>query len=132
MTHDRPPRDGSRSRDRSRSPRRRSASPRQRRPRARSPNARSSRRGLPVCALCLARGHPGMSRCTADALWDGTPARCRRSADGRIVNPDGVDLCFSWQLARGCGSRRHDDRHECAGCGDADHGAQECYLAEAI
>lgn len=130
MMHDRLSRDGSR--DRSPSPRRRSASPRQRRPRARSPNARASRPGLPVCALCLARGHPGMSRCTADVLWDGTPTRCWRSADGKIVNPDGVELCFSWQLARGCNSRRHDDRHECSGCGDADHGAQECYLAEAI
>lgn len=83
-----------------------------------------------VCAICLGRGHPEMAKCNSGVFWNGKPSRCRRNARGRVVNPDGTEICLDWQLARGCSSRNHSDRHECSGCGRSDHGAHSCHLAQ--
>lgn len=81
---------------------------------------------LSACAICLGRHRHDVYKCSADALWDASKARCRRNDNGRLVNPNGITICSDWQRIAGCASTAHDSRHECSGCGKSDHGAQTC------
>ncbi|KAF8148912.1 hypothetical protein B0H34DRAFT_618887, partial [Crassisporium funariophilum] len=84
----------------------------------------------PVCALCLGREAHDVFKCQSDTSWDGTKARCHKNDQGRLVTPMGTVLCFDWNTRRGCTGQGHDDRHECSGCGNKDHGAQNCPRAQ--
>ncbi|KAH7917947.1 hypothetical protein BV22DRAFT_1042090 [Leucogyrophana mollusca] len=87
--------------------------------------------GRSACALCLGRFPHDVHNCKASQLWDGmTAAYCRRGTDGRLVNPKGTPLCFDWQRLFGCSSPYHDQRHECSGCREKNHGAQACPRGE--
>lgn len=87
-------------------------------------------KGPTVCALCLGREACDMLKCQSSTLWDGSKARCRKNEQGRLVSPTGLVLCFDWNIRRGCTAQGHDDRHECSGCGNKDHGAQKCPRAQ--
>ena len=64
-------------------------------------------------------------------LWDGKhKARCTRTDEGRIVNEAGQSLCHNWNQTIGCKDKTSRHVHECSGCGDPSHGAQDCSLAE--
>lgn len=83
--------------------------------------------GHHACALCLGRFAHNIHKCKSDLLWDNkTPTSCRRSAEGRLVNAQGLQLCYDWQRPNGCASTSKDHIHECSGCGNTDHGAQKC------
>jgi hypothetical protein len=86
--------------------------------------------GQPVCALCLATEIHDTRKCRSETLWDGTKARCRKSEEGRLITPAGNILCSDWNNRRGCTSNSHEQRHECSGCGNKDHGAQKCPRAQ--
>ncbi|KAI0262582.1 hypothetical protein BC834DRAFT_828775, partial [Gloeopeniophorella convolvens] len=83
------------------------------------------------CAICLG-AHSDARSCTRPTLWSGGPARCRRTASGRIIDPNQVELCTDWQRPRGCRRSTHPDRHQCSGCGTGSHGASGCHLAEKV
>jgi hypothetical protein len=83
-----------------------------------------------ACALCLGRDACDILKCQSGTFWDGSKARCRKNDQGRLVSPTGNILCFNWNTRRGCVAQGHDDRHECSGCGNKDHGAQECPRAQ--
>jgi hypothetical protein len=86
--------------------------------------------GLPVCALCLATDPHDTRKCRVEILWDGSKARCRKNEEGRLVSPTGTTLCSDWNNRRGCTNSSHEQRHECSGCGNKDHGAQRCPRAQ--
>lgn len=83
-----------------------------------------------VCAICLGRHEHSFARCEARSLWDGSAGVAKKGEHGKLVGPDGLPLCYDWQLPRGCQSVLHSDRHKCAGCGKAGHGAQACPRAQ--
>ena len=57
------------------------------------------------------------------------PAMCRPCGIiQRLLNKSGQILCWDFQRPRGCLGKGHN--HECLGCGDANHGAQECPLRQ--
>ena len=86
--------------------------------------------GTPVCALCLATDPHDVRKCRSETLWDGSKARCRKSDEGRLITGAGNTLCSDWNSRRGCSSSTHEQRHECSGCGNKDHGAQRCPRAQ--
>jgi hypothetical protein len=90
-------------------------------------------RGLSACAICLSRNPHDVTQCDANLLWDGhTPAFARKGDKGaklRAANT-GDTLCLDWNLPRSCNSNSHVARHRCSGCGNNDHGAQTCRLAQ--
>ena len=86
--------------------------------------------GLPVCALCLATDPHDTRKCRVEVFWDGSKARCRKNDEGRLLNPAGITLCSDWNSRRGCTASTHEQRHECSGCGNKDHGAQRCPRAQ--
>ena len=86
--------------------------------------------GLSVCALCLATDPHDTRKCRSETLWDGSKARCRKGDEGRLITPAGTTLCSDWNNRRGCSSSMHEQRHECSGCGNKDHGAQKCPRAQ--
>ncbi|KAJ7760239.1 hypothetical protein DFH07DRAFT_740798, partial [Mycena maculata] len=84
--------------------------------------------GTFVCAICLG-SHPNVTGCRSPTLWNGSPARCHRDGKGRILNPQGGEICIDFQLLRGCkGGFRNGQKHlhECSGCGLSSHGASNC------
>ena len=83
-----------------------------------------------VCAVCLGRHEHTFAKCDKTKLWNGSPCGVRKNEQGRLVAPDGLILCFDWQLPKGCGASGHAERHKCSGCGKSDHGAQGCTRAE--
>lgn len=87
-------------------------------------------RGRSACAVCLGRFAHDIRHCNASNLWDGSNAHCRRTQDGRIVNPQGLPLCYKWQRPESCAAPNHESSHECSGCGGKDHGAQKCSRVE--
>ena len=100
--------------------------------RFRRENPTSESRPLSACQICLGRHQHRIQECQAITLWDGqNKARCTRDTNGKIIDNQGRELCTDWNQARGCrdSSLRH--IHECSGCGNKSHGAQECHLAEA-
>jgi hypothetical protein len=92
--------------------------------------AGTTSQGLPVCALCLATDSHDTRKCRSETLWDGSKARCRKTDEGRLVTPAGTTLCSDWNSRRGCTTTSHEQRHECSGCGNKDHGAQKCPRAQ--
>ncbi|KDQ53133.1 hypothetical protein JAAARDRAFT_699380, partial [Jaapia argillacea MUCL 33604] len=68
--------------------------------------------------------------CRSETFWDGSPARCKCGRAGRLLNPDGANLCFDWQCVGGCASTSHAAKHKCSSCGKPDHRAQTCPQAE--
>jgi hypothetical protein len=90
---------------------------------------KSQRRDLSRCPMCLGRHQHNIFKCSADKLWDGkAPTRCTRNHRGFLNNPSGTELCNDWQKPNGCTLATHPNKHECSGCGEASHGAQECPL----
>jgi hypothetical protein len=83
-----------------------------------------------VCATCLGRHEHSYSKCDGRKLWNGSPGRARKGELGTMVGPDGLPLCFDWQLPKGCRSTFHPEKHRCSGCGKTNHGAQSCPRAE--
>ena len=86
---------------------------------------------LSACPICLSRKRHPIRKCQATTLWNGQQkARCSRDEEGRIIDNSGRTLCNNWNQTVGCkdGSTRH--IHECSGCGEPTHGAQNCRLAE--
>ncbi|KAF8130807.1 hypothetical protein EV363DRAFT_1262570 [Boletus edulis] len=110
-----------RSRSRERSPRRSHSHDNKRRRPFRNNKA------APVCPKCLGRheDRPDRPVCNASSLWDNSGATyCTRDQQGRLLNKSGRVLCWDFQRPRGCSSQGHN--HECSGCGDTNHGAQDC------
>ena len=85
---------------------------------------------LSACTICLGRHPHDIFNCASATLSDGSPARCQKNSQGRLVNPAGSILCSDWQRPNGCSSSTHDSRHECSGCGKPSHGAQSCPRAQ--
>ena len=85
---------------------------------------------LSACTICLGRHPHDIFNCASATLWDGSPVRCQKNSQGRLVNPAGSILCSDWQRPNGCSSSTHDSRHECSGCGKPSHGAQSCPRAQ--
>jgi hypothetical protein len=130
-------------RDRGRARRRergmgRPRSSRSRSPRDKSPNRRFRRNStekttyaVPACPVCLSRKKHAIRYCRVALLWDGkTKTVCSRSDDGRIIDGKGRILCSNWNQPIGCNERSSGHIHECSGCGDKSHGAQECDRAQ--
>jgi hypothetical protein len=90
-------------------------------------------RGLSACAICLSRNPHDVTQCDANLLWDGhTPSFARKGDKGAKLRnaTSGDTICLDWNLPRSCSSNSHLSRHRCSGCGDSDHGAQTCRLAQ--
>lgn len=86
---------------------------------------------LSVCPICLSRRRHPIRKCQAPVLWNGKQkTRCLRADDGRIVCVDGRTLCSNWNQTIGCKDRSSRHIHECSGCGESSHGAQDCSLAQ--
>jgi hypothetical protein len=85
-----------------------------------------------VCAVCLGRNDHDFSKCNSARLWDGTKGWARKNEQGRLATPEGLVLCFDWQLPKTCASTTHTEKHLCSGCGEASHGAQKCLRAEKL
>ena len=116
----------------------RQRSSRSRSPKTRSPNHRFRRnspdqeaRGLSACPVCLSRKKHPIRKCKAANLWDGQhKSRCARTDDGQIVDINGRTLCNNWNQTIGCKDKSSRHIHECSGCGESSHGAQDCSFAE--
>ncbi|KAJ7817308.1 hypothetical protein B0H14DRAFT_2374099, partial [Mycena olivaceomarginata] len=76
--------------------------------------------GPRVCANCLGRHEH--QPCSRGPLWDGSCACCMKNKRGRLINPSGAGHCSDFQHPEGCSSKGHDEKHECAGCGQHNHG----------
>jgi len=90
-------------------------------------------RGLSACAICLSRNPHDVMQCDANVLWDGhNPTFARKGDKGAKLRTasSGDTLCLDWNLPRSCNSNLHLSRHRCSGCGNNDHGAQTCRLAQ--
>ena len=128
-------RGGSRKRGRAlgrpRSSRSRSPKDNAMKPRFRRPGSEQETFVLSACPICLSRKRHQLRECQATTLWDGQhKTRCSRTDDGRIIDNKGRILCSNWNQSIGCKDKTTRHIHECSGCGDASHGAQECTLAE--
>jgi hypothetical protein len=89
--------------------------------------------GHSACTLCLGHFRHPIHKCASEFLWDKrTKTRCRCNAEGHLVNPKGLKLCYDWQRPKGCSSTARSHVHECLGCGAKDHRAQECPQSENI
>ena len=81
----------------------------------------------PVCPKCLGRHNDRLDHlpCNSSSLWDNSsPSHCSCNQQGCLLNMSGRALCWDFQCPRGCSGQGHN--HECSGCGDPTHGAQEC------
>lgn len=109
---------------RSRSPRRKPSTKFRR-------NSPSNEAPLPACPICLSRQRHPIKNCRLPRTWDGKhKTSCYRSNDHRIIDGTGRSLCINWNQVVGCKDKSSKHIHECSGCGDSSHGAQECRLAE--
>ncbi|KAG1781873.1 hypothetical protein EV702DRAFT_949531, partial [Suillus placidus] len=71
--------------------------------------------GLFACALCLSCFAHNVHKCKSELLWDGkTPTFCHRNTEGRLVNAQGLQLCYDWQCPNGCPSSSRDHTHKCS------------------
>ena len=94
-------------------------------------HARAKSRGSrSVCPQCLGRFPHPINRCRSKELWDGSPARCHRNSNSCLINPKGSTMCFEWQRPFSCHTTHAFTLHECSGCGNADHRAQDCPKAQ--
>ena len=111
----------------------RSLSPKNKSPNPRFRKSSSEREAHPLsaCPICLSRKRHQIRKCQASVLWDGQrKAKCSRTEDGRIIDGEGRTLCTNWNQSLGCREKSTRHIHECSGCGETSHGAQECGLAE--
>ncbi|KAF9783705.1 hypothetical protein BJ322DRAFT_1021516 [Thelephora terrestris] len=53
-----------------------------------------------------------------------------RAEDGRIIDGKGRILCSNWSQLVGCREKSSGHIHECSGCGEKSHGAQDCDRAQ--
>ena len=83
---------------------------------------------LTACAICLSRAPHNIRECKATRRWDGMPAQYSRNSENRIIDNQGNIICSDWQCPQKCPSTKH--RHECSGCGNSAHGAQDCPLVQ--
>lgn len=83
-----------------------------------------------VCAHCLGAHDHMFTTCKGKKLWDRSASPIRRGEQGKLVNADGVILCFDWQLPTSCQNTHHSQCHKCSGCRKSGHGAQTCPQAE--
>ena len=83
-----------------------------------------------ICAVCLGRSEHDFAKCNSSKLWDGRKGWARKNEQGRLATPEGLVLCFDWQLPKTCTSTAHTKKHLCSGCGESGHGAQKCPRAE--
>ncbi len=96
-------------------------------------NSNTDSGGLSACAVCLGRNPHDVAQCDAQVLWDGhTLAFAQKGDKGAKLRAARTSntLCLDWNLPRTCGSSSHLARHRCSGCGNGDHGAQSCRLAQ--
>ena len=113
-------------------------SSRSRSPKAKSQNQQFRRNStdretsiLSACPICLSRKKHRLQECQATSLRDGqNKARCTRANNGRIIDSNGRVLCSNWNQTIRCKDRSSHHIHECSGCGESSHGAQQCGLAE--
>ncbi|TFK17514.1 hypothetical protein FA15DRAFT_553227, partial [Coprinopsis marcescibilis] len=66
------------------------------------------------CAICLGRQEHDYKLCNKELLWDGSKGHARRTSDKRLINSEGQNLCFQFQLPNGCRSNTHPDKHRCS------------------
>lgn len=100
-------------------------------PRFRRPSSEQETNSLSACPICLSRKRHPIRKCQATSLWNGQrKSRCTRTEDGRIVDVDGRTLCSNWNQTIGCKDQRSNHVHECLGCRESTHRAQNCSLAE--
>ena len=86
---------------------------------------------MSTCPKCLGTHEvrPDCPPCNVSSLWDNSaPAHCKRDQQGRLLNKSRQILCWDFQQPCGCSGKGHN--HKCLGCGDANHGAQECPLRQ--
>jgi len=84
-----------------------------------------------TCPKCLGthEARPDRPPCNISSLWDNSaPTRCSRDQQGCLLNKSRRVLCWDFQRPWGCSGQGHN--HEYSGCGDANHGAQECPLRQ--
>ena len=81
---------------------------------------------LSACQICLSRKKHAIRKCQASTLWDGQhKTRCSRTPDRKIIDSSGHTLCSNWNQTIGCNDKSSRHIHECSGCGESSHGAQE-------
>jgi hypothetical protein len=86
---------------------------------------------LSTCPVCLGRHKHPIRHCQSPTLWDNeNKSHCSRNAEGRITDEAGRFLCLNWNQAVGCKDKFARHIHECSGCGNTTHGAQQCPLAD--
>ena len=85
-----------------------------------------------VCAVCLGQSEHDFAKCHSSKLWDGKKGWAWKNEKGRLATPEGLVLCFDWQLPKTCTSTSHTKKHLCSGCGESSHGAQKCPRAEKL
>ena len=83
-----------------------------------------------VCVVCLGRSDHNFSTCNSSKLWDGKKGWAQKNEQGRLATPEGLVLCFDWQLPKSCTSTTHSEKYICTDCGESNHGAQKCPCAE--
>ena len=98
-------------------------------PRGRKGFPQAALSALTLCAVCLAE-HSDVQKCSSATMWDGQQARCHQNKAGRLVDPQGRVLCLDWQRFGKCNSTSKHHVHECSGCGDHVHRAQDCPLRQ--
>ena len=108
---------------------RRASRSRSRSPKSTARNGLRSKSGKSACPKCLGRFPHDVRNCNNGELWDGSPARCQRDSNNHLVNPQGQLVCTDWQRPLGC-HLKHAAIHECSGCGNTAHGAQDCAKAQ--
>lgn len=84
----------------------------------------------PACAVCLGRHTHDISDCKAPSTWDGKHSTFSQRRGGVLTTYSGKGICKDFQTRRGCTHRSHPKRHICSGCGDREHGAQDCPRAQ--
>lgn len=84
----------------------------------------------PACAVCLGRHTHDVSECKASSTWDGKHTTFAQRRGGVLTTYGGKGICKDFQTRRGCSHRSHPERHICSGCGERDHGAQDCPRAQ--
>ncbi|KAL4077202.1 hypothetical protein V8B97DRAFT_1940266 [Scleroderma yunnanense] len=81
----------------------------------------------PVHPKCLGRHKdcPDCPLCNDSFLWDKSePTQYTRDQHRQLLNKNGQVLCLDFQQPCGCSSKGHN--HECSGCSNPNHGAQDC------
>ena len=62
-----------------------------------------------VCVECLGCHKHIFAKCEEAKLWDGSANAPQKGKQGQLVAVNGLQLCFNWQILRGCSSLSHPD-----------------------